>query len=331
MRIRQELRQAMLESMEANDKVVLIGEEVGAYNGAYKITEGLHDRFGSNRVIDTPITEAGFAGLGIGMAFAGMCPIVEFMTFNFSSQAFDQIVNSAAKTNYMSGGKIACPIVFRGPNGPAFGVGAQHSQCYASTYSHIPGLKVIAPYVHSGALLREAISDPNPVVFLENEILYGQRLSDFSGIEPAAIGKSYVLRSGNDVTIVGMSITVPLALKAADELAGIGISCEVIDLSSLRPLDENTILTSLAKTSRILIVAENWPFCGITSEIAKLAATKGFDYLDAPPECLSLLDIPAPYSKLLEQAYKPCIADVVEAAKRLCDGADLTVRGNIHG
>jgi pyruvate dehydrogenase E1 component beta subunit len=318
--VREALRDAMAEEMRRDPTVFLMGEEVGQYQGAYKISQGLLDEFGPKRVIDTPITEHGFAGLGVGAAFGGLRPIVEFMTWNFAMQAIDQIVNSAAKTLYMSGGQMGCPIVFRGPNGAAARVGAQHSQNYAAWYAHVPGLKVVAPYfaADAKALLKAAIRDPNPVIFLENEICYGRsfpvpRLDDF--VLP--IGKAKVIRQGTDVTLVSFSLTVGLILQAADELAKLGISAELIDLRSLRPLDTDTIISSVQGTNRLVVVEEGWPICGIGSEIAAQIMEKAFDYLDAPVCRVTGKDVPMPYAANLEKLALPSLADVVEAVRKV--------------
>ncbi len=321
MTMREALRDAMAEEMRRDPAVFVIGEEVGQYQGAYKVTQGLLDEFGPMRVVDTPITEYGFAGVGVGAAFAGLKPIVEFMTWNFAMQAIDHIINSAAKTLYMSGGKMRCPIVFRGPNGAAARVGAQHSQNYAAWYAHVPGLKVIAPYTAADAkgLLKAAIRDPSPVIFLEHEILYGQsfevpKLSDF--VLP--IGKARVARTGKDVTIVSLSRGMAYALDAASRLAEEGIEAEVIDLRTLRPLDIETVLASLRKTNRIVVVEEGWPVCSVASEICARVATQGFDYLDAPPLAITGADVPMPYAANLEKLALPSVEQVVEAAKSVC-------------
>ncbi len=318
--VREALRDAMALEMRRDPDVFLMGEEVGQYQGAYKISQGLLDEFGPKRVIDTPITEHGFTGLAVGAAFAGLKPIVEFMTFNFSMQAIDQIINSAAKTSYMSGGQVRCPIVFRGPNGAAARVAAQHSQCYASWYAHCPGLKVVAPWSSEDAkgLLRAAIRDPNPVIFLENEVVYGQTFpcpesEDF--ILP--IGKAKVERKGEHVTIVAFSICVGYAMQAAEELAKDGISAEVINLRTLRPLDIDTIVASVRKTNRLVSVEEGWPYAGIGSEIAALAMEHCFDWLDAPMVRVHGADVPMPYAANLEKLALPSVAQVVEAAKRV--------------
>lgn len=321
--VREALRDAMAEEMRANPEVFVMGEEVAEYQGAYKVTQGLLEEFGDKRVIDTPITEHGFAGLGVGAAFAGLKPIVEFMTWNFGMQAIDQIINSAAKTNYMSGGQVRCPIVFRGPNGAAARVAAQHSQCYASWYAHVPGLKVIAPYsaADSKGLLKAAIRDPNPVIFLENEILYGQSFDvpeNFSDDYVVEIGKAAVLREGTDVTITAFSLQVGNALKAAEILEQEGISAEVIDLRTLRPLDTATILESVQKTNRLVSVEEGWPYAGVGSEVAAIVMEEAFDYLDAPVERVTGVDVPLPYAENLEKLALPQVETIVEAAKKAC-------------
>lgn len=319
--VREALRDAMAEEMRRDEAVFLMGEEVAEYNGAYKISQGLLDEFGSKRVIDTPITEHGFAGLAVGAAFMGLKPIVEFMTFNFSMQAIDQIINSAAKTLYMSGGQLGCPIVFRGPNGAAARVGAQHSQCYASWYAHCPGLKVIAPYSAADAkgLLKAAIRDPNPVIFLENEIVYGRSFDVPEGDDHTVeIGKAAVVRPGKDVTITAFSIMVGHALQAAEELATMGIDAEVIDLRTLRPLDTDTIIQSLQKTNRIVSVEEGWPFAGMGSEIITQVCEKGFDDLDAPPIRVTGMDVPMPYAANLEKLALPQVSNIIQAAKAAC-------------
>jgi pyruvate dehydrogenase E1 component beta subunit len=318
--IREALRDAMAEEMRLDQNVFIMGEEVAEYQGAYKVTQGLLEEFGAKRVIDTPITEHGFAGIGIGAAFSGLKPIVEFMTFNFAMQAIDQIINSAAKTHYMSGGLISCPIVFRGPNGAAARVGAQHSQCYASWYAHVPGLKVIAPYSasdHKG-LLKAAIRDPNPVIFLENEILYGD-VDDISEEEFVdEIGKAKIVKQGKDVTIVTFSIQVKFALQAANELKKYNIDAEVIDLRTIRPLDIETIINSVKKTNRIVTVEEGWHFSGIGSEISAQISEQAFDYLDAPVMRVAAKDVPLPYAQNLEKLALPSVDDIVEKAKEVC-------------
>jgi pyruvate dehydrogenase E1 component beta subunit len=319
--VREALRDAMAEEMRRDDKVFLMGEEVAEYQGAYKVSQGLLEEFGANRVIDTPITEHGFAGLGVGAAFTGLKPIVEFMTFNFSMQAIDQIVNSAAKTNYMSGGQMGCPIVFRGPNGAAARVAAQHSQCYASWYAHIPGLKVVAPWSAADAkgLLKAAIRDPNPVIFLENEILYGQSFEvpqDKDWIVP--IGKAKIVRPGAQVTITAFSRMVGVALEAAERLAKEGIDAEVIDLRTIRPLDTATVVASVQKTNRLVSVEEGWPFAGIGSEMAAVMMEQAFDYLDAPVARVAGVDVPMPYAANLEKLALPQAAQIADAAKQVC-------------
>jgi pyruvate dehydrogenase E1 component beta subunit len=316
MTVREALRDAMAEEMRADDKVFVIGEEVAEYQGAYKVTQGLLQEFGAERVVDTPITEHGFAGLGVGAAMAGLRPIVEFMTFNFAMQAIDQIINSAAKTLYMSGGQMGCPIVFRGPNGAAARVGAQHSQDYTAWYSQIPGLKVVAPYTAADAkgLLKSAIRDPNPVIFLENEILYGQsfevpQLDDFT----VPIGKARIARPGKDVTIVTWSIGMTYVLKAVAELEKDGIDPEVIDLRTIRPMDTDTIIRSVMKTGRCVVVEEGWPQSGVGSEIATRVMERAFDYLDAPVARVSGKDVPMPYAANLEKLALPTVGDVVAA------------------
>ena len=320
MTVREALRDAMAAEMRADGDVFLIGEEVGQYQGAYKISQGLLDEFGPKRVIDMPITEHGFTGMAVGAAMTGLKPIVEFMTFNFSMQAIDHIVNSAAKTLYMSGGQLGCPIVFRGPNGAASRVAAQHSQCYASWYAHLPGLKVLAPWSAADAkgLLRAAIRDPNPIIFLENEILYGQTFdcpTDEDFILP--IGKAKVEREGTDVTLVAFSIMVGMAMQAAEELAAQGISAEVINLRTLRPLDIETVVKSVKKTNRLVTLEEGWPYAGIGAEVAMQILENCFDDLDAPPVRVHGLDIPMPYAANLEKLALPRLEQVIEAAKRV--------------
>jgi pyruvate dehydrogenase E1 component beta subunit len=319
--VRDALRDAMAEEMRRDERVFVIGEEVAEYQGAYKVTQNLLQEFGAKRVVDTPITEYGFAGLGTGAAMGGLRPIVEFMTFNFAMQAIDHIVNSAAKTNYMSGGQMRCPIVFRGPNGAAARVAAQHSQNYGSWYAHVPGLVVICPYSAADAkgLLKAAIRTDDPVVFLENELLYGQhfdvpQLDDY--VLP--IGKARIVRPGKDVTIVSYSIGVGVALEAAQELMGQGISAEVIDLRTLRPLDKTTVLESLKRTNRMVVVEEGWPVCSISSEIIAICMTEGFDDLDAPVLRVTNVDVPLPYAANLEKMALIKVADVVKAAKAVC-------------
>src|SRR5579871_2189092 len=315
--VREALRDAMAEEMRRDPDVVLIGEEVGEYQGAYKVSQGLLQEFGPRRVIDTPITEHGFTGLGIGAAFGGLRPIVEFMTFNFAMQAMDQIINSAAKTRYMSGGQMSCPIVFRGPNGIAARVASQHSQCFASWYAHVPGLQVVAPYTGADfkGLLKSAIRDPNPVVFLEHELVYGESFPVPADPEfTVPIGKARIARSGDHVTVVAFSRMVRLALQAAEELARDGISAEVVDLRSLRPLDVATIAASVKKTNRLVSVEEGWPFAGIGAEIAAVAIEQCFDWLDAPPRRVTGKDVPLPYAANLERLAVPQVADIVAAA-----------------
>jgi pyruvate dehydrogenase E1 component beta subunit len=318
MTVREALRDAMAEEMRRDQTVFLMGEEVAAYQGAYKVSQGLLEEFGDKRVIDTPITEHGFTGTAVGAAFAGLKPIVEFMTFNFALQAMDHIINSAAKTLYMSGGKQSCPIVFRGPNGAASRVAAQHSQCFASWYMHVPGLKVIAPYSAGDAkgLLKSAIRDPNPVIFLENEILYGQSFDvpdDPEHLVP--IGKARIARPGKDVTIAAFSIMVGHALKAAEMLAGEGIDAEVIDLRTLRPLDTETIVNSVKKTNRLVTVEEGWAMAGVGSELSALIMEKAFDWLDAPVARVAGADVPMPYAANLEKLALPQPENIVAAAK----------------
>jgi pyruvate dehydrogenase E1 component beta subunit len=321
MTIREALRDAMAEEMRRDPDVFIMGEEVAEYQGAYKVTQGLLQEFGARRVIDTPITEHGFAGIGVGAAMAGLKPIVEFMTFNFAMQAMDQIINSAAKTLYMSGGQMGCSIVFRGPNGAAARVAAQHSQDYSAWYSQIPGLKVIAPYSAADykGLLKAAIRDPNPVIFLENEMLYGHsgevpKLDDY--VIP--IGKARIVRTGGHVTIVSWSNGMSYALKAADELAKQGIEAEVIDLRTLRPMDTDTIVASVKKTGRAVTVEEGWQQNGVGAEIAARLMQHAFDYLDAPVARVSGKDVPMPYAANLEKLALPSVAEVVEAAKAVC-------------
>jgi pyruvate dehydrogenase E1 component beta subunit len=320
MTVREALREAMTLEMRADKNVFLMGEEVAQYQGAYKISQGMLDEFGPKRVIDTPITEHGFTGMAVGAAMNGLKPIVEFMTFNFAMQAIDQIINSASKTLYMSGGQMGCPMVFRGPNGAAARVAAQHSQCYASWYAHCPGLKVVAPWSAADAkgLLRAAIRDPNPVIFLENEILYGHTFEcptseDF--VLP--IGKAKIEREGSDVTIVAFSMMVDVALKAAELLAAENISAEVINLRTIRPLDVETIVRSVKKTNRVVSVEEGWPFAGIGAEIAMTVTEHCFDWLDAPPMRVAGLDVPMPYAANLEKLALPQPNWVVDAVKKI--------------
>nr|WP_298684523.1 pyruvate dehydrogenase complex E1 component subunit beta [uncultured Dongia sp.] len=319
--VREALRDAMAEEMRRDPKVFLMGEEVAEYQGAYKVSQGLLEEFGPKRVIDTPITEHGFAGMSVGAAFGGLRPIVEFMTFNFAMQAIDHIINSAAKTLYMSGGQMGCPIVFRGPNGAASRVAAQHSQCYASWYAHCPGLKVVSPYSAADAkgLLKSAIRDPNPIIFLENEMLYGQSFevpTDPEFIVP--IGKARIVRTGKHVTITAFSKMVGTAIAAADILAKEGIEAEVIDLRTIRPLDTDTIVASVKKTNRLVSVEEGWPFAGIGSELSALMMELAFDDLDAPVARVHGADVPLPYAANLEKLSLPQPDWIVDAAKRVC-------------
>jgi pyruvate dehydrogenase E1 component beta subunit len=318
--VREALRDAMAEEMRRDPSVFLMGEEVAEYQGAYKVSQGLLQEFGPKRIIDTPITEYGFTGMGVGAAMAGLKPIVEFMTFNFAMQAIDHIINSAAKTLYMAGGQLGCPIVFRGPNGAAARVAAQHSQCYASWYAHCPGLKVVSPWSAADAkgLLKASIRDPNPVIFLENEVLYGQTFqvpTDPDWIVP--IGKAKIVRSGDAVTITAFSRMVGVALTAAEELAKQGIEAEVIDLRTIRPLDTETIVNSVKRTNRLVTVEEGWPFAGIGSELAALAMEQMFDWLDAPVVRVHGADVPMPYAANLEKLALPQAENIVEAVKRV--------------
>ena len=319
--VREALRDAMAEEMRREKKVFLMGEEVAQYQGAYKVSQGMLEEFGAKRVIDTPITEHGFAGLGVGAAMAGLRPIVEFMTWNFAMQAMDQIINSASKTLYMAGGQMGCPIVFRGPNGAASRVAAQHSQEYSSWYAHCPGMKVISPWSAADAkgLLKAAIRDPNPVIFLENEMLYGQTF-EVPQIDDHVlpIGKAKILREGSDVTITAFSLMVGHAMEAAKALAEAGISAEVIDLRTIRPLDVDTIVTSVKKTNRMVSIEEGWPQSGIGSEMAALMMEHAFDYLDAPVVRVTGKDVPMPYAANLEKLALPQVQDMVEAAKAVC-------------
>lgn len=319
--MREALRDAMAEEMRADDRVFLMGEEVAQYQGAYKVSQGLLDEFGDKRVIDTPITEHGFAGVGVGAALGGLHPIIEFMTWNFAMQAMDQIINSAAKTLYMSGGQMRCPIVFRGPNGAASRVAAQHSQDYSAWYAHVPGLKVVAPSTPADAkgLMKAAIRDPNPVIFLENELLYGVKgevPTDTDWTLP--IGKARIARKGRDVTIVSFARGMVYALDAATQLAETGIEAEVIDLRTLRPLDIAAILESVKRTNRLVTVEESWPVCSVGSEICARVAMEAFDYLDAPPAKVSAADVPLPYAANLEKMALPSVEQVVEAVKSVC-------------
>ena len=316
--VREALRDAIAEEMRRDDTVFLMGEEVAEYQGAYKVSQGLLEEFGAMRVIDTPITEHGFTGLGVGAAFAGLRPVVEFMTFNFAMQAMDQLINSAAKSHYMSGGQMSTPIVFRGPNGAAARVAAQHSQCFASWFAHIPGLKVVAPYGAGDAkgLLKSAIRDPGPVVFLENEILYGQSFDVPEGEDVVVpIGRARIARPGTDVTIAAFSIMVGHALEAAETLAGEGIDAEIVDLRTLRPLDTETLVGSVKKTNRLVSVEEGWPVAGIGSELAAIMMDHAFDWLDAPVARVTAADVPLPYAANLERLALPRPEDIVRAAK----------------
>jgi pyruvate dehydrogenase E1 component beta subunit len=318
--VREALRDAMAEEMRRDPSVFLMGEEVAEYQGAYKVSQGLLEEFGAKRVIDTPITEYGFTGMGVGAAMAGLRPIVEFMTFNFAMQAIDHIINSAAKTLYMAGGQLGCPIVFRGPNGAAARVAAQHSQCYASWYAHCPGLKVVSPWSAADAkgLLKSAIRDPNPVIFLENEVMYGQSFpvpTDPEWVVP--IGKAKIVRPGDAVTITAFSRMVGVALMAAEELAKQGIEAEVIDLRSIRPLDVDAIVESVKRTNRLVSVEEGWPFAGIGSELVAVAMEHAFDWLDAPVVRVHGADVPMPYAANLEKLALPQAEQIVEAAKRV--------------
>jgi pyruvate dehydrogenase E1 component beta subunit len=319
--VREALRDAMAEEMHRDESVFLMGEEIGEYQGAYKVTQGLLEEFGARRVVDTPITEHGFAGLGVGAAFGGLRPIVEFMTFNFAMQAIDHIINSASKTLYMSGGQMGCPIVFRGPNGAAARVAAQHSQCYASWYAHCPGLKVVSPYSAADAkgLLKSAIRDPNPVIFLENEILYGSsfEVPDDPGFT-VPIGRAKIERAGGDVTITAFSLMVEVALQAVESLAAEGIEAEVVNLRSLRPLDTDTVVQSVQKTNRLVSVEEGWPAAGIGSELAAQMMEHAFDHLDAPVARVTGADVPMPYAANLERLTIPQPENIVAAAKAVC-------------
>ena len=321
MTVREALRDAMAEEMRRDPGVFVMGEEVAQYHGAYKVTQGLLEEFGPVRVFDTPITEHGFTGLGVGASFAGLRPIVEFMTFNFAMQAMDQIINSAAKTRYMSGGQMGAPIVFRGPNGPAARVAAQHSQDYTSWFAHIPGLIVIAPYSAADAkgLLKAAIRDPNPVIFLENEILYGKSF-DVPNLDDHVlpIGKARVLKEGSDVTIVSHSHGLVYCVEAAEKLAAEGINAEIVDLRTIRPLDIDTVVASVKKTNRLVTVEETWPVCGIGAEIAAQVQAKAFDWLDAPILRVTQKDVPMPYAANLEKLALPSADEVVEAVKAVC-------------
>ena len=319
--VREALRDAILEEMESDNDVFIMGEEVAEYEGAYKVTQGLLEKFGDKRVIDTPITEHGFTGIGVGAAFGNLKPIVEFMTFNFSMQAIDQIINSAAKTLYMSGGQMGCPIVFRGPNGAASRVAAQHSQCFASWYSHVPGLKVVSPWSSEDAkgLLKSAIRDPNPIVFLENEVMYGQSFEcPISNEFTLPIGKAKVEKNGSDITIVAFSIMVGKALEAANELEKNGINAEVINLRTLRPLDLETIINSVKKTNRLITCEEGFGYSGIGAEISSLIQENAFDWLDAPVLRVHGKDVPMPYAENLEKLALPQTSDIINKAKQIC-------------
>ena len=319
--VREALRDAILEEMEADNDVFIMGEEVAEYEGAYKVTQGLLEKFGDKRVIDTPITEHGFTGIGVGAAFGNLKPIVEFMTFNFSMQAIDQIINSAAKTLYMSGGQMGCPIVFRGPNGAASRVAAQHSQCFASWYSHVPGLKVVSPWSSEDAkgLLKSAIRDPNPIIFLENEVMYGQSFDcPISNEFTLPIGKAKVEKNGSDLTIVAFSIMVGKALEAANELEKNGINVEVINLRTLRPLDLETIINSVKKTNRLITCEEGFGYSGIGAEISSLIQENAFDWLDAPVLRVHGKDVPMPYAENLEKLALPQTSDIINKAKQIC-------------
>jgi len=325
MTVREALNKALDGELERDPKVFIMGEEVGEYNGAYKITKDLHAKYGPRRVVDTPITEAGFTGLAVGAALAGLRPVCEFMTFNFSMQAIDHVVNSAAKTRYMSGGQLKCPLVFRGPNGMAAGVGAQHSQCFAAWYSSVPGLKVISPWNAEDCLglLRAAIRDENPVVFLENELVYGEAFPiDDACLKPEwtlPIGKSKIEREGTNITLCTHSRSVGFCLQAAKELEAAGVSAEVLNLRTLRPLDRESIVKSVMKTGRLLAVEEGWYQSGVAAEIiASVSESEAFDYLDAPMERICGADVPMPYAQHLEVACVPSIADIVRVAKRVC-------------
>ncbi|MBL4695227.1 MAG: pyruvate dehydrogenase complex E1 component subunit beta [Rhizobiaceae bacterium] len=319
--VREALRDAMAEEMRADDNVFIMGEEVAEYQGAYKITQGMLQEFGARRVIDTPITEHGFAGIGVGAAMTGLKPIVEFMTFNFAMQAIDHLINSAAKTLYMSGGQMGAPIVFRGANGAAARVGAQHSQCFAAWYSHVPGLKVVMPYNASDAkgLLKSAIRDPNPIIFLENEMLYGQSF-DVPDLEDHTIpiGKARIHRSGKDATIVSFSIGMTYAIEAAEALAEQGIDCEIIDLRTIRPMDIDAIITSVKKTGRLVTVEEGYPQSSVGDFISNTVMRLAFDYLDAPVHTITGKDVPMPYAANLEKLALPNVEEVIDAVKAVC-------------
>ena len=321
--VREALRDAMAEEMRLDQNIFVMGEEVAEYQGAYKVTQGLLEEFGEKRVIDTPITEQGFAGLGVGAAFGGLKPIIEFMTFNFSMQAIDQIINSAAKTLYMSGGQMGCPIVFRGPNGAASRVAAQHSQCFASWYAHCPGLKVVSPWSASDAkgLLKSSIRDPNPVIFLENELLYGEKFEVNEIDDLVPLGKANILREGNDITIVAFSIMVGKALEATETLSNKNISCEVIDLRTIKPLDIDLIINSIKKTNNLVVCEEGFPFAGISSEIISQVQELAFDWLDSPIKRTTGLDVPLPYAENLEKLALPQGNDIVEGVISTLNGS----------
>ena len=318
--VRESIRDAIAEEMRRDPNIFLIGEEVGEYQGAYKVTQGLLDEFGAKRIIDTPITEAGFTGLAVGAAMNGLIPIVEFMTWNFAMQAVDHIVNSAAKTFYMSGGKINIPIIFRGPNGIASRVAAQHSQDFSSWYSHIPGLKVVAPFDCNDAkgLLKASINDKNPVVFLEHELLYNEKFEISNNEDLPVIGEAKVLKQGNDITIVSFSRGLLLALKAHDELNKINISSEIINLRSLKPLDKDSIISSVKKTGRLIVVEEGWQQCGIGAEIISIVVKEAFDFLDSEPVRVSGKDVPLPYAENLEKNALPQLEELIQKSKEVC-------------
>jgi pyruvate dehydrogenase E1 component beta subunit len=319
---REALREAMSEEMDRDPAIVLMGEEVGHYNGAYKVSEGMLERFGENRVVDTPIAETGFAGVGIGAAMVGLRPIVEFMTWNFSLVAYDQLVNNAAKLRYMTNGQFTLPIVFRGPSGAAHALGAQHSQAVESLYAHVPGLKVVVPSTPGDAkgLLKASIRDDNPVCFLESEVMYSLKGEVPGGEHVIPLGVADVKRAGDDLTIVTWGKMVHTAIKAADELAGAGVEAEVLDLRTIRPLDTEAVLASVRRTHRVLVVQEGWPFAGVAAEIITLVVREAFDDLDAPPDRVTNLDVPMPYATNLEQLVLPSVARIVDAARALTGG-----------
>ncbi len=318
--VREALRDAMAEEMRLDPNVILLGEDVGEYQGAYKVTQGLLQEFGKNRVIDAPISEYGFTGFGVGTALSGLKPIVEFMSFNFSMQAIDHIVNSAAKTYYMSGGKVRCPILFRGPNGAGENLGAQHSQNYTAWYSHIPGLKVIAPYTakDSKGLLKSAIRDPNPIIFLEHEMLYSHQFDLPEDNELIEIGKADITYTGKDVTIVSFSLQMHLVYQARDILKKQNIEVEVIDIRTITPLDKETIIKSVKKTNRLVVVEECWFFAGIGATIASIIMEEAFDYLDAPVKVVSAKAVPLPYAKNLEKLALPSLNDIIDVVRHVC-------------